>query len=342
MNEWIDQLHCVDCIEWLGRIDKPFADLVFADPPFNIGYQYDKYRDRVRSEQYVAWTQDWMAQCVRVLKPHGSLYIAIGDEYAAHIRLIGEELGLSLRNWIIWHYTFGQQTKAKFARAHTHIFYFVYDAKHFTFNDFAVRIPSDRQLIYNDRRADARGKMPDDVWSQYSRVCGTFKERCGWHPCQMPEILLARIISVSSNPGDIVLDPFIGSGTTAMAAKKLGRRFVGLDISENYVQNIHKRLSDLDIGSKPKPSENLFDSELNCREILELQRLYVEIGINAAEVLNQPKLLSLYAKQFSIRMNNGKEYPPGDLVACLKELTTWIPRKQKVSSHLQSSLSAQP
>ncbi|MBN1816712.1 MAG: site-specific DNA-methyltransferase [Sedimentisphaerales bacterium] len=336
MDRLLDRIHCADCIEWLGRIDEPFADLVFADPPFNIGYQYDLYQDRVHSDAYVAWTREWMAQCIRVLKPHGSFYIAIGDDYAAQVRLIGEELGLTLRNWIIWHYTFGQQTKAKFARAHTHIFYFVHDAKHFTFNDSAVRVPSDRQLIYNDRRADGRGKLPDDVWNQYPRVCGTFKERCGWHPCQMPEILLARIISVSTKPEDIVLDPFVGSGTTAVTAKKLGRRFVGLDISETYVENARKRVSEVDVETASRTEEDLFDSGLRCQEILELQRLYVEIGINAAAILNHPTLLQLYARQFSIRMNNGKEYQPGDLVACLKELTTWVSKKQKVSSHLQS------
>ena len=119
-------------MEILREVKEPFADLVFADPPFNIGYKYDKYHDSKASEKYLAWTRDWIGECVRVLKPHGSIYIAIGDEYAAHIKLILEdELGLTLRNWIIWHYTFGQQTKNKFARSHTHILYFVKDAKQF-------------------------------------------------------------------------------------------------------------------------------------------------------------------------------------------------------------------
>ena len=183
---------------------------------------------------------------------------AIGDDYAAHVRIIGEELGLHCRNWIIWHYTFGQQTKNKFARAHTHILYFVKDKKEFTFNEHAVRLPSDRQLIYNDKRANAVGKMPDDVWNTYSRVCGTFKERQGWHPCQMPELLLTRIIATSSNLGDLVLDPFIGSGTTAVAAKQLGRRYVGIDINEEYCQMARQRL----VQIQPRLLEELEDYQV--------------------------------------------------------------------------------
>jgi site-specific DNA-methyltransferase (adenine-specific) len=171
MSEFLNKIICGDCIEVLSKVDGPFADLIFADPPFNIGYKYDKYQDKVKSKKYIAWTKDWMSVCKKVLKPHGSFYIAIGDEYAANVKIIADELGLFMRNWIIWHYTFGQQTKDKFARAHTHIFYLVNDERHFTFNDHAVRVPSDRQLIYNDRRANPIGKMPNDVWQEFSRVC---------------------------------------------------------------------------------------------------------------------------------------------------------------------------
>jgi site-specific DNA-methyltransferase (adenine-specific) len=317
MQKLINKIVCADCIEILSKVRKPFADLIFADPPFNIGYKYDKYYDKVKSKNYIAWTRDWMTVCKQVLKPNGSFYIAIGDDYAAHIRIIGEELGLFLRNWIIWHYTFGQQTKKKFARAHTHIFYFVADKKNFTFNDYAVRIPSDRQLIYNDKRANLSGKMPDDVWDQYSRVCGTFKERAGWHPCQMPESLLARIIAASSNPGDLVLDPFNGSGTTTAVARQLDRRYTGIDISQNYVANARKRLTEL--KHPEKSSKNLFGA-LDAGELLELKRLYVDIGIDSGRILSNRKLLGVFARQFAVRMNNGNSYSEEGIAAALMDL----------------------
>ena len=87
MRKFQNQIICGDCIELLGKVKEPFADLVFADPPFNIGYQYDHYQDKLKKGKYLHWTRDWMAACVNVLKPTGSFYLAIGDDYAAHVRL---------------------------------------------------------------------------------------------------------------------------------------------------------------------------------------------------------------------------------------------------------------
>ena len=231
-----------DALKILARWPAGCVDLVFADPPFNIGYQYDKYRDDLAPPAYIAWTRAWIDACLRVLKPSGTLWIAIGDEYAAEVRVLMRSKA-ALRNWIIWHYTFGQCCQAKFNRAHTHVLYFVKDIKNFTFNDEAVRIPSDRQLKYDDKRANPKGKLPDDVW-KFSRVCGTFKERVGWHPCQMPLALLERVVTACSNPGDLVLDPFAGSGTTLVAAARLGRRWVGVEISEQYAQRAEDRIAE--------------------------------------------------------------------------------------------------
>jgi len=314
MDKFRNKILCGDCIEILGKVRKPFADLIFADPPFNIGYKYDKYYDKVKSKNYIAWTKEWMGVCKKVLKPSGSFYIAIGDEYAANVKVIADELGIFMRNWIIWHYTFGQQTKKKFARAHTHIFYFVSDKKNFTFNENAVRVPSDRQLIYNDRRANPVGKMPDDVWGEFSRVCGTFKEREGWHPCQMPENLLKRIIAVSSNQGDCVLDPFSGSGTTLAAAKQLGRNYIGVEISRKYVDNSEKRLSELEKQSGGNGS-------MKPVEVAELKRLLSDMRESSKRVVEDKKLLVLFTNQLSQRINNGKRYSTEKMATVLRDLT---------------------
>lgn len=318
MEKYKNQIIAGDCIEILNRAKEPFADLVFADPPFNIGYQYDKYHDNVDKTNYLNWSRDWMAACMNVLKPHGSFYIAIGDEYAAHLRIIGEELGMTLRNWIIWHYTFGQQTKAKFARSHTHILYFVKDPKNFVFNDLAVRLPSDRQLIYKDKRANAAGKIPNDVWDCYSRVCGTFNERQGWHPCQMPELLLGRIIAASSRPDDVVLDPFNGSGTTAAAAMQLGRNYCGIDISEDYVKNTQIRLGELSKINRG----NLF-GRLNMTEYFELKRLFVEMNVAADTLIKDDKVFGYFLNQLQLRINRDKPHDAALVKEALKEFLTW-------------------
>ncbi len=313
MQKYINKIICGDCIEVLSKAAEPFADLIFADPPFNIGYKYDKYYDNVKKKNYIAWTKDWMSACKKVLKPNGSFYIAIGDDYAANIKIIADELGLFMRNWIIWHYTFGQQMKNKFARSHTHIFYFVNDKDNFIFNDHAVRVPSDRQLIYNDRRANPAGKIPDDVWNGYSRVCGTFKERTGWHPCQMPESLLERIIAASSNPGDCLLDPFSGSGTTPAAAFQLGRKYIGVEISETYVEKSIKRLAELKKSSSNNPN-------LTTAEHSELKRLTSDLNIPIKEITANGKLLRHFTNQFGVRMKNNKGYESDEIAAALKDL----------------------
>ena len=237
----LDRVYLTDCIKFMETLDEDSFDLIFADPPFNIGIKYDRYKDNLSYEEYYSWSKQWINATHRLLKKTGSIYIAIGDEFAAEINIILKQAGYYFRNWIIWYYTFGQNQRKKFNRAHTHIFYFTKDKVNFKFNDNKVRIPSARQMIYNDKRANPKGKLPDDVWT-FSRVCGTFKERLGNHPCQMPESLLERIIEASSNIGDLIFDPFGGTGTTVSVAKRLKRHFITTEISEEYYNLILKRL----------------------------------------------------------------------------------------------------
>ena len=163
-----------------------------------------------------------------------------------------------------------------FSRSHTHLFHFVKDPNEFTFNSEnpAVRVPSARQLVYADARANSRGRLPDNTWIlrpqdapesafspthdtwYYARVAGTFKEREGFHGCQMPEQLLGRIIRGCSNSGEIVLDPFTGSGTTLAVAKKLGRKFLGYELSTDYAAQARDRLKATRTGQPLDGAEN--------------------------------------------------------------------------------------
>jgi DNA modification methylase len=276
----IEGLHHGDCIAGLKKLPAGSIDLAFADPPFNIGYDYDVYDDRQDAEQYLEWTRRWGAEIARVLRPDGTFWLAIGDEFAAELKLIFQrELGLFPRSWVVWYYTFGVNCVRKFTRSHAHLFYFVKDPKQFTFNEDSIRVPSARQLIYADKRANPRGRIPDDTWIlrpqdvpdgfsveqdtwSLSRVCGTFKERAGWHGCQMPERLLGRIITACSNPGDLVLDPFAGSGTTLAVAKKLGRRYLGFELSKEYAAQVQQRLDQATTGQPLEgPADEFFPTK---------------------------------------------------------------------------------
>lgn len=255
-----------DCLELLAKLPDGSIDLAFADPPFNIGYDYDVYKDRKSADEYLDWSKQWIGEVRRVLKPAGTFWLAIGDEFAAELKVVANrEIGFFLRNWVVWYYTFGVHCARKFTRSHAHLLYFVKDPKSFTFNDDAIRVPSARQLVYADARANPRGRVPDDTWIlrpqdlpegfasdqdtwHASRVCGTFKERAGWHGCQMPEQILGRIVRACSNPGDTVLDPFAGSGTTLVVAKKLGRAYRGFELSPEYARQALSRLDATKVG----------------------------------------------------------------------------------------------
>ena len=228
-----NEIHQGDCIKQLAKLDEGCVDLVFADPPFNIGYEYDVYDDAQSTEDYLDWCRKWIQGVHRALKPDGTFWLAIGDEYAAELKIEAQKAGFHCRSWVIWYYTFGVNCVNGFSRSHTHVFHFVKDKKNFTFRRFnpQIRVKSARQLVYADNRANPNGRLPDNTWITrpqdaptsfspnhdtwyFARVAGTFKEREGFHGCQMPEQLLARIILSTSNPQDLVLDPFGGSGTT--------------------------------------------------------------------------------------------------------------------------------
>lgn len=243
------------------------VDLVIADPPFNIGFKYDEYDDNKSDEEYLHWTAEWIMQMKDRMKPEGAMWICIGDKYAAEVCMEAKKLGFYLRSWVIWYYTFGVNCVNNFTPSHTHLLYFTKHKTKFTFNVGELKVPSARQLIYKDKRAKDGGRLPDNTWLlrpqnieeagglspgqdtwHLPRVAGTFKERAGYHGCQMPESIMARIIKACSNPGDLVLDPFVGSGVSMVVAKKLERNGIGIDISKNYITQGKSKLKAVKAG----------------------------------------------------------------------------------------------
>ncbi len=293
MSEALNTILGGDCVAGMNNRPAGSVDLVFADPPFNIGYEYDVYEDSLQTDGYLKWCREWMTAVHRLLKPNGTFWLAIGDEYAAELKIEAQHIGFHCRSWVVWYYTFGVNCSMKFTRSHAHLFHFVKDPKNFVFraDELENRIPSARQLVYNDNRANPKGRLPDDTWIirprnaggsltadeeefdlrssgepddetyvlrpqdlaetaqaksdtwYFPRIAGTFKERAGFHGCQMPEQLLGRIVRVCSEPGAVVADPFSGSGTTVAVAKKLGRKYLGFDLSPRYVELGLKRLA---------------------------------------------------------------------------------------------------
>jgi DNA modification methylase len=211
------------------------ARLIFTDPPYNIGIDYGdgEKADLLSSQAYMKWVRQWFGLCWDCLTDDGSLWVMIGDEYAAEYCTELKATGFTVRSWIKWYETFGVNCSNKFNRTSRHIFYAVKDEKSFVFNPEPVTRPSDRQTKYGDSRASAGGKIWDDVW-QIPRLTGTCSERIPDFPTQLPLALVEPIVLCASMPGDLVVDPFNGSGTTGVASIKNGRKYVGIEKSEKF------------------------------------------------------------------------------------------------------------
>ncbi len=252
-----------DCRDVLAHLpDKGKVDLVFADPPFNWDVPYDEWKDGMPRAEYERFTYDWLDACIEVLSPTGSLWVNIPDDTAAEAAMHLKRRGLTMINWCIWHFRFGQNRKDSFIMSKVHVLYFVKDAAQRTWNPEAVMEPSDRATVYFDPRtlnkeSNVGMRVPMDVWyGQYwGRIQGNNIERRKQHHNQIPEVYLERVIRACSNEGDLVLDPFLGSGTTCTVARALKRRSIGVEFSKVNAASAFERIKSgaVRVGGPSKP-----------------------------------------------------------------------------------------
>jgi site-specific DNA-methyltransferase (adenine-specific) len=261
-------LACGDSVTLMQNWPGELPNLQIHDCPYNQGMVYGAgYNDNRPVKEFQQWLYTWLEAAAAIMPKDGAMWFFAPDEWVSSMEMYcRNNLGLTRRNWCTWIYTFGQSAQKSFTRSHTHMLYFTGHKTRFTFNTDAVRVPSARELVYNDKRAVKGGKAPDDtfcllrsdlekalradgdVWLQ-SRVAGTFKERVNLSPNQIPVPLLRRIIAACSNPGDLVLDGFVGSGSTVAAALQLGRRAVGIDLSPECITHSRQRAEQVLAGT---------------------------------------------------------------------------------------------
>jgi site-specific DNA-methyltransferase (adenine-specific) len=257
---------CADSLAMLARVPDESLDLVYIDPPFRTGktqrlnsragaqiLSSHSYRDDMPREEYLDWLERNLREIYRALKSTGSLYLHLDWHMSAQARLIcdrvfGEE---NFLNEIIWAYDFGGRARDRWAAKHDNILWYAKGPTH-TFNRDAIkRIPYMAPGLVGPEKA-ARGKLPTDVfWITIVATAGL--DRTGW-PTQKPRALLERIIGASSNPGDLVADFFSGSGTTAVSAARLGRRYLASDQDPKAVEITNRRLECDRTGSTFRPS----------------------------------------------------------------------------------------
>ncbi len=239
--------------------DKSVAMMV-TSPPYNIGISYGntwkngvkteskgkKYSDQKEEQEYREMLRKVIEETKRVLKDDGQIFFNIKNRYNDGVItppfwIMEYFQDMYLKNIIIWNFDWGGSTSKRFCSRYEYVFWFTKKKDKYTFNLDDVKIPA---LNYRPDRYKSQLKNPTDVW-KISLVSGNSPERTE-HPAQYPEELIERIIKVSTNPGDIVLDPFMGSGTTAVVAKKLGRKYVGFEIEEEYIEIAKRRLAEED------------------------------------------------------------------------------------------------
>jgi DNA modification methylase len=248
--EW-SLIHGDTCDILDGRLDdQAYARLIFADPPYNIGIDYGRgaKADKLPKSKYLEWCERWMRLCHENLTDDGSFWLLVSDEFAAELCCIATDIGFHRRAWIKWFEGFGTNCSNNFNRTTRHIFWFVVDPKNFIFHSSEALVLSDRQKKYGDKRAAPGGKIENDLWD-IPRLTGTCKERVPGFPTQIPVVIPDRIIRCASDPGDLILDPFNGSGTTGVAAIQNGRKYIGIDQSEKFIGKATKRLKVTEVHS---------------------------------------------------------------------------------------------
>mgnify|MGYP003328616097 CR=1 FL=1 len=226
-----------DSLEKLKEVETESVDLIVSDPPYNLGKDYGNNHDIKGFEDYLDFSKEWLGEAKRVLKPNGTIYTFMGFRFISYLYdILDRELGMFFNSWVVWHYTQGIGKKKGFSPRHDDILVFT-KSKDFIFNLDDIRVP---QKYYRERN-NMRGANPGDVW-EFSHVhyCNENREK---HPTQKPEGLIERMVLASSNEGGIVLDPFLGSGTTLRVCQQLGRKGIGIELNPDYAEMCQNRLA---------------------------------------------------------------------------------------------------
>lgn len=281
-----------DCRDLLAQLPAGSVDLIVSSPPYNLGKDYES---RVALERYLDEQRQILAECARVLAPTGSIFWQVGA-YSNKGTLIPldirffpilESLGLQPRNRIMWVRQHGLHARRKFSARHETILWFTKSDDYF-FNLDPVRVPQKYQGKtfhkgdrYGELSCNPDGKNPGDIWS-YRNVKHNHEEQT-IHPCQFPEDLVARIVLAATNVGDVVLDPYMGTGTTAVVARDFDRRFIGAELDEDYHAVAMRRLTG-------EPDESGSFANLKCLrawvrrtgEPIDRYRFDVQVGKRAS------------------------------------------------------------
>lgn len=242
----VDTILLGDSLEILAKYPDESVDLVFADPPYNLDKGYSAYEDEKIEKNYISWCNRWLFEYIRILKPTGSLYVLNLPRWAMHHAVFLHKY-LVFQNWIAWDAL--SEPRGKIMPAHYALLFYTKKQTGFTFNYDGVSPIDSRKYclraacIRNRRETGENETTPlTDIWWDIHRI--RHKKNRDTHPCQLPHTLMERIIRLSSNPGDLVLDALAGTGTTPVTALMLNRHYVGIDMDPEYVRLMNEKIQE--------------------------------------------------------------------------------------------------
>ncbi len=230
---------CGDAIEELAKLPDKSVKLIATDPPYNLNKNYGNNQDKLEFDEYLEFSRAWLKEAFRVLSDDGTIYVFMGMRYISYIySILEQELNMHFNSWITWFYTQGIGKTKGFSPRHDDILMFTKHPKKFIFNLDAIRVP---QKFYRSVN-NMRGANPGNVW-EFSHMHYCNKNR-RMHPTQKSEGLYERMILASSNEGDLVVDPFVGSGTLLRVCQQINRNGIGIDINPEYIEMTNNRLTE--------------------------------------------------------------------------------------------------
>lgn len=244
----LDVIEVGDCIELMKALPDECAHLVIADPPYNIGPQFGNKKEWRHSDEWLPWCNEWLSECVRLLRPDGQIFVYGIHHYIGYIQVALYEQGLQYRRQVIWHYENGWTRSQKSLATHYEPIMWFSKSADFTFHPIREPYKSQERLrhpIYKNGKLwqpHPEGRMGGDVWRFPTLAGRRFAHEKVDHPTQKPMALTDRIIRHFSNPKDLVIVPFAGSGTECVSAAQNNRHFWAAELNQDYVKLAQERL----------------------------------------------------------------------------------------------------
>ncbi len=250
-----------DCLQEMAKLPESCTKLIIADPPYNLNKDFGTWKESERRETWLPWSKQWLVQCERLLAPGGNIFVYGIHHHICWIQCAMYDLGLKYRRQIIWYYENGFAGYTRSVAAHYEPILWFSKGDEYTYHPIREPYKSTERLkhkiIKNGKTwiPNPDGRMAGDVWHFPTLAGRRFRDEKVDHPTQKPLSLTLRIVNHFSNPGDLVVVPFAGSGTECVAAAMLGRLYWGVELNVKYVQIAESRLSQVS-NCEPKSSGN--------------------------------------------------------------------------------------